>query len=87
MLEVRNVSKSFGRRQGQQNNALENINLTIDTSEIVSLVGTSGCGKSTLLRIISGLTQPSVGADCVHGGNPDLGGKLTAAGGTFWPRS
>lgn len=62
MLEVRNVSKTFGRRQGQQNNALENINLTIDTSEIVSLVGTSGCGKSTLLRIISGLTQPSAGA-------------------------
>ena len=67
MLEVRNGSKTFCRRQRHQNNALENIDLTIDASEIVSLVGTSGCGKSTLLRIISSLTQPTAGAVCLAG--------------------
>ena len=32
--------------------ALNDVDLAIDQSEIVSLVGTSGCGKSTLLRIL-----------------------------------
>lgn len=57
MLKIENVYKRF-------NNgfiALEDINLTVQPGEIVSLVGTSGCGKSTLLRIISGLESPSTG--------------------------
>lgn len=57
MLRIEEVYKQF------ENGflALENINLDIAESEIVSLVGTSGCGKSTLLRIISGLDIPTSG--------------------------
>ncbi len=40
---------------------LESINLTINKTEIVSLIGTSGCGKSTILRIIAGLDCPTSG--------------------------
>ena len=40
---------------------LESINLTVNRSEIVSLIGTSGCGKSTLLRIVAGLDMPTYG--------------------------
>lgn len=40
---------------------LESIDLTVNRSEIVSLIGTSGCGKSTLLRIIAGLDRPTYG--------------------------
>ncbi|MGX7265449.1 ABC transporter ATP-binding protein [Enterococcus crotali] len=42
-------------------NALRNINLTIQSSEFVSIVGTSGSGKSTLLNLIGGLDYPSSG--------------------------
>ena len=37
------------------------INMTIDSGEIVAVVGNSGCGKSTLLRIISGLESRAEG--------------------------
>lgn len=40
---------------------LDNINLKIDSGEIVAVVGNSGCGKSTLLRIISGLESRAEG--------------------------
>ncbi|MFY7805385.1 MAG: ABC transporter ATP-binding protein [Limnoraphis robusta] len=41
--------------------AIQDLNLTINPGEFISLVGPSGCGKSTLLRIIAGLTSHSSG--------------------------
>ena len=41
--------------------ALENVNLSIDKGEFVSIMGPSGCGKSTLLNIIGLLDTPSKG--------------------------
>jgi sulfonate transport system ATP-binding protein len=74
MLRVENVSKRF-------NNgflSLDELNLSVDQGEIVSLVGTSGCGKSTLLRIISGLEYPTVGEvfidnEAIHSPHPKIG--------------
>jgi sulfonate transport system ATP-binding protein len=40
---------------------LESVDLSVNKTEIVSLIGTSGCGKSTLLRIIAGLDFPTRG--------------------------
>jgi putative ABC transport system ATP-binding protein len=42
-------------------NALKAINLTIQSGEFVSIIGTSGSGKSTLLNLIGGLDEPSSG--------------------------
>jgi NitT/TauT family transport system ATP-binding protein len=42
--------------------ALQDIDLSINQAEFVSLVGPSGCGKSTLLRIVAGLSALSSGA-------------------------
>jgi simple sugar transport system ATP-binding protein len=55
-LELRNVSKSFGKVQ-----ALQEINLAIGDNEIVGLLGDNGAGKSTLIKIISGLFPPTSG--------------------------
>lgn len=60
LLDVQSVSQVYGTPE-RRFTALQNINLTINEGEFVSLVGPSGCGKSTLLRIITGLQQPTHG--------------------------
>ena len=51
--------------------ALENINLTINSKELVSIVGPSGCGKTTILSLIAGLLKPSEGEIFVAGKVPN----------------
>lgn len=60
MLEIRQISKTFETRD-RQVVALDDVSLTVQDGEFVSLVGPSGCGKTTLLRIVDGLTEPSDG--------------------------
>ncbi len=56
-IEIRNVSKHFG-----DFHALKDINLHIDSGELIALLGPSGCGKTTLLRIIAGLESADQGS-------------------------
>ncbi|MBI2935528.1 MAG: ATP-binding cassette domain-containing protein, partial [Chloroflexi bacterium] len=60
VIELRHISKSFTLR-GRSLPILEDVSLTVNEGEFVSLVGPSGCGKSTLLSIISGLDRPTQG--------------------------
>ncbi|KQL21657.1 ABC transporter ATP-binding protein [Cytobacillus solani] len=62
MLKLQNISKQF-----DQKIVLENINLEINTGEIVSLLGPSGSGKTTLLNIILGLTKMDEGKIIFNG--------------------
>lgn len=66
MVEIEQVDKYFGDA-GTGTLALQNISLSIDQGEFVSIVGPSGCGKSTLLRIIADLIAPSSGRVQVMG--------------------
>lgn len=56
-IVIKNVSKHFGSFQ-----ALDGVNLEIETGSLVALLGPSGSGKSTLLRLIAGLESPDTGA-------------------------
>ena len=62
MIEVKNITKSFGALQ-----VLKGIDLHIGKGEIVSIVGPSGAGKTTLLQIIGTLDKPDTGSVCVDG--------------------
>jgi len=53
-LDIRGLNKQYEVR-GQTLHVLQNIDITIEPGEFVSIVGASGCGKSTLLRLIVGL--------------------------------
>ncbi|MGJ4790115.1 sulfate/molybdate ABC transporter ATP-binding protein [Leptospira koniambonensis] len=61
-IEIRNVSKRFGKFQ-----ALDQVDLTIPEGNLVALLGPSGSGKTTLLRIIAGLDTPDEGEVLFNG--------------------
>lgn len=62
MIDVKNITKSFGSLQ-----VLKGIDLHIDKGEVVSIVGPSGAGKTTLLQIIGTLDKPDGGTVVVDG--------------------
>ncbi|MFH3862993.1 ABC transporter ATP-binding protein, partial [Acinetobacter nosocomialis] len=66
-IEIRNVSKNFNAFK-----ALDDINLDIQSGELVALLGPSGCGKTTLLRMLAGFDQPDSGEIRLNG--QDLAG-------------
>ncbi len=61
MLEIRNLSKSYGDTR-----AIGDLSFTIDEKEFVCVVGPSGCGKTTLLKCMSGLLPPTSGEVLLH---------------------
>ena len=69
-LQVKNLSKKFKATSSENSEyvtAIDNISLTINDGEFVSIVGPSGCGKSTLLNIIAGLDKPTEGEIILNG--------------------
>ena len=57
ILEIFDLNHSFDKEVY----VLDNINLTVKSGEILSILGPSGCGKTTLLRIIAGLEKQTNG--------------------------
>ena len=55
-LELRNVSKSFGKVE-----AVSNVSLHVDKGEILGFLGDNGAGKSTTIRLIAGVHAPDSG--------------------------
>ena len=62
MLEAKNVSISYGRRQ-----AVVNVSLRISPGGMTAIVGANGAGKSSLLRALNGAIQPSQGEVLLDG--------------------
>lgn len=62
VLELKNISKSFGTRK-----IINKLNLSLDQGDILSIIGPSGAGKTTLLRLIAGLESADSGK-FIHNG-------------------
>ena len=62
MIEVRQLSKSFGGRP-----VLHEVNLTMEEGKTLVVLGRSGCGKSVVLKHLIGLLKPDAGCVLVDG--------------------
>ena len=62
MLELKNVSKSFGKFK-----ALDNLTMTIPQGSVYGLVGPNGAGKTTAIRHITGVYRPDEGEITMEG--------------------
>ena len=85
-IHVKNISKSFTsfkreaglkgalqsflNRKYETFHALQNINLDVDTGEIVGILGENGAGKTTLIKLMVGLLYPSEGSINIDGYTP-----------------
>lgn len=56
LLEVRNITKTFGRLV-----AINNLSLSVEKGKITGLIGPNGAGKTTLFNVITGVTKPDRG--------------------------
>ena len=64
ILQINHLSKTFGTNQ-----VLRDIDFTVETGDVISIIGASGSGKSTLLRCINLLETPTSGEILYHGRN------------------
>lgn len=60
MIELRGVTKSFGRG-AQRKVVADNLTIRLPTARSIALIGRNGAGKSTLLRMIAGTLDPDRG--------------------------
>ena len=62
VIKLENISLSYGKRK-----ILDNINISINSGEIVGLLGPNGVGKSTIFNLITGLITPKHGKIFING--------------------
>lgn len=67
LIEIRNVSVVYGLGTPYQQQALDDISLSIGDAGFTGIIGPTGSGKSTLIQLMNGLIKPSTGTVSVEG--------------------
>lgn len=70
-LDVRGLSKSY-RMGGRRLRVLRDLDLTVESGEMVAIMGASGVGKSTLLQLLGGLDRVREGEGRIEAGGVEL---------------
>lgn len=65
-LLVKNICKSY-KLDNKELNVLNNISISLDSGDFLTVLGPSGCGKSTLIRCICGMETPDSGEILIDG--------------------
>ena len=82
VIETQDLSLTFTTADGPVY-ALQEVSLTVNDGDFVSLIGPSGCGKTTLLRVIADLERASEGSIQVNGMSPEQARMARAYGYVF----
>jgi ABC-2 type transport system ATP-binding protein len=64
-IQVKNLSKNYGKQS-----AVQNLNFRLEEGQIVGFLGPNGAGKSTTLKMMMGLIRPSDGSILIDGKDP-----------------
>ncbi|MBN9134584.1 MAG: ABC transporter ATP-binding protein, partial [Phyllobacterium sp.] len=72
-LSLEQIDMVFSRA-GTSTQVLNQVSLSVDKGEFISIIGHSGCGKSTLLNVVAGLTQATRGVVFLEGNVVDTPG-------------
>jgi len=67
MIDIKNIYKTFNKGKPNQVDAVNGIDLNINTGEFVVIIGSNGSGKTTLLNLISGSVLPTSGTVSIDG--------------------
>ncbi|QCR25272.1 ABC transporter ATP-binding protein [Pontibacter qinzhouensis] len=73
-VELRNVSKSYGKKQ-----VLQDITVEVKKGDLACLLGSSGSGKTTILKLLAGFEAPDSGEISIGGEVVSGNGKVTVA--------
>ena len=74
ILKCTNLSKTY-----DFDNALNNVNLSIETGKIIGLLGANGSGKTTFIKLLNGLLKPTEGEIFIDGKTPGVETKKIVA--------
>ena len=61
MLELKNLYKTFNAGTVNEKLAIDNLSLTLEDGDFVTVIGSNGSGKSTMLNLIAGVFTPDSG--------------------------
>jgi len=67
MLELKNLYKTFNAGTVNEKRAIEDLSLTLEDGEFVTVIGSNGSGKSTMLNLIAGVFSPDSGKILLNG--------------------
>ena len=67
MIEIKNITKTFNPGTVNESKAIDNLSLTLNEGDFITIIGSNGAGKSTLLNIISGSLEADSGLILLNG--------------------